>query len=693
MDNMERLVDQVIAIDSSKSRSDILVDLKHTKNVETTINRIFDGDFLNGTERDPSKSAFLIIDSDDDNDSMDQTPPPRRRQKSPQPVPLQDTLEKLSFDTSSPKASYSNNIQMPTPRRKIQIGDELDDFYSTPPPAEKEDTFSLLSDDNENNDAEPPQPSPPSFLSLDDDRTIPLPSAQTTSHKETKTSSVFGAHFDNDDDDVDELPSATDFFDDLLLKKPATPIVELDDDDDDAIEITSPAPANKPSSMDRKGKRRAYEYDYDFDTIVDPPPSNRRRLDQTPSDDIAPTTTAERREKEREEKKRQKELAAEEKMRQKAKALEEKRQKELVAEEKKRQRAQALEKKQREKELKQLEKERKTLFEKENRIRADRNEILKEIIVDIHPDFLKTKPGKLLELVLTKKEAEFQDLSLRHPDPFYTLSWRRKTNSEWDPNSRAFIPLPSTKIVQEPVVLVYVDIPEFTKRIQAKTIDRYIDLIEQDCNGRQILLLIEGLEVYYKKKMLLKRRQFEAEVRDSFNDAGEGSSTSTNTSKRKNNLANLDDGLEPGDVEECLNYLQLVRGVMLVPTKDDEDTASWIESLTTDLALGRYKSKNINDSYRVSKSGSDPKDIYSKMLQEVQLCTPAIADSISCAYPTLQSLHRAYQRRNPSDGELMLSALEVERSVLRQRDRKINRLMARKIFTLFTSDDPEQILY
>ncbi|KAK4514259.1 putative cell survival pathways protein [Mucor velutinosus] len=671
MENMDELVDQVLAIDSSKSRSDILIDLKHTKSVETTINRIFDGDFLNGTERDLSKSAFLIIDSDDDNDTLDQEPP-KQRQISPQAVTLQDSFEELSFDRGSPKASYSNDSQMPTPKRKPQTRDELDDFFNTPPPADKEDTFLLLEDDDENDFGRPPPSSSPSFLSLDDDKMTPLSPVQLTMRKEEKTNSIFGAHFDNDDDDVDELPSATDFFDELLLKKPATPIVELDDDDDDdAIEIISSPPTNKSSSIDRKGKRRAYEYDFDFDTIVDPPPSNRRRLDEDPLDDAVPTTSAERREKEKEEKKLQRELAAEEKKRQKAKALEEK---------------------QRQKEQKQLEKERKTLFEKENRIRADRNEILKEIIVDIHPNFLKTKPGELLELVLTKKEVEFQNLLLQHPDPSYTLSWRRKTNSEWDPSSQAFIPLCKTKIIQEPVVLVYVDIPKFTQRIQAKTIDKYIDVIERDCDGRQIMLLIEGLEAYYKKKMLLKRRQFDAEVRDAFN-ADEGSSNTTNTSKRKNNLANLDDGLEPGDVEECLNYLQLVRGVMLVPTKDDEDTASWIESLTTDLALGRYKSKNVNDSYKVGKSGSDPKDTYLKMLQEIQLCTPAIADSVAWAYPTLQSLHRAYQRKNASDGELLLAALEVERSALRQRDRKINRLMSRKIYTIFTSDDPEQILY
>lgn len=43
MSKFEALVDYVIAIDSSKSRSDVLLDLEYTKSAEETINRIFDG--------------------------------------------------------------------------------------------------------------------------------------------------------------------------------------------------------------------------------------------------------------------------------------------------------------------------------------------------------------------------------------------------------------------------------------------------------------------------------------------------------------------------------------------------------------------------------------------------------------------------------------------------------------------------
>lgn len=47
------------------------------------------------------------------------------------------------------------------------------------------------------------------------------------------------------------------------------------------------------------------------------------------------------------------------------------------------------------------------------------------------------------------------------------------------------------------------------------------------------------------------------------------------------------------------------------------------------------------------------------MLQEIQLCTPAVAKSVMDTYPTLQSLHRAYERKEQTEGELLLANLEV----------------------------------
>ncbi|KAI8327207.1 hypothetical protein EDC96DRAFT_105524 [Choanephora cucurbitarum] len=306
------------------------------------------------------------------------------------------------------------------------------------------------------------------------------------------------------------------------------------------------------------------------------------------------------------------------------------------------------------------------------------------MLIDIHPQFLQSKPGQLLEALLKSKEAHLRDLTTYETLPNYTIGWRRRCQSEWDQNSQAFMPLETAKIVKEPVVLIYLDTLTFINHLQADTLDQLVNSLERP--GRQIMMLIEGLEGYYKKKMLMTRRAFASQVLQ----------TTTTATKKKSNSINqaISEGPGKEEVEERLNYLQLMRHVMLVTTKDAQDTASWIESLTIDLGLGRYKSKNLNNSFKVSKCGHDAHDTFFKMLQEVQLCTPAIATSIMSHYPTLQSLHQAYQSTQTiSEAELMLADLEVERSALQTRDRKINRVMSRKMYTIFNSQDPEQIIY
>ncbi|KAI7897531.1 uncharacterized protein BX663DRAFT_533796 [Cokeromyces recurvatus] len=250
------------------------------------------------------------------------------------------------------------------------------------------------------------------------------------------------------------------------------------------------------------------------------------------------------------------------------------------------------------------------------------------MILDIHPDFLKsTNTGKLLETTLHEKDVDVRNLLIQDPyEPAYTIAWRRKCRSEWNMDSQTFIPLETMKIMNEPVVLVHIDSLQFVHHVKNNTMNSYIDRIQKSCQNRQIILMIEGLDNYYKKKKLLQRRQFDSQVRQTM---------SQNPIKKRNNRNNEDliNGPEPAMVEECINYLQLVRHVMFVLTKDDKDSARWIESLTIDLGLGRYKSKNINNSYR------------------------------------------------------------VERSAFQARDRKVNRVMSKKIYTIFNSDDPEQIIY
>ncbi|KAJ3206002.1 hypothetical protein HDU67_008517 [Dinochytrium kinnereticum] len=57
---LNRWAADVLALFPTRTLADVLIDLKHTRSVESTINRILDDTFLAGTERDPSFDVILV---------------------------------------------------------------------------------------------------------------------------------------------------------------------------------------------------------------------------------------------------------------------------------------------------------------------------------------------------------------------------------------------------------------------------------------------------------------------------------------------------------------------------------------------------------------------------------------------------------------------------------------------------------
>ncbi|KAG1054378.1 hypothetical protein G6F43_003613 [Rhizopus delemar] len=753
MDNIDQFVEQVLNIDNSKSPSDIRKDLEYTKSVEATLNRIFDGEFLQGikTSNKPD-NALVILDSDEEDISLSNSQTSSQQINRyidnifDQPVlkpkskeEIENTDDILSSSSSKNKTKSTANksnkllatedIQITArpfelfvdetnnrkrikgkekesssiPKDYTQIKDlevisDDEDLLTLgkldSPAKEDVDLFEnnsnidLLSfDDDLNSPAEINEDifnftdaddilltkeTPKRKVSTDNDENQTSLFEGASNHKRIKSKNTDDSSFfnktpaaspstnvcldekedvlpfsidDSDEEDADmvHLPTSDEFFDDLLSLEEDKDIIEIDSPEDTIIE-------------DRKGKKRAHTYSTNI---------SRSRSGSSSSIELFST-------------RKSNELTPKEKKR-------------LEAEERKRKRQELAEEKKRQKELKQQEKERQMLYEKENRIRNNRDEILKEMIVDIHPNFRLTNAGKLLEAALKKKLAEVHSLLDQEKDnPRYTIAWRRKCSAEWNTDSQTFIPLEKMNIIKEPFVLIYMHIDELNELIQSETIYNHIKQIQQSVKDDQILLLIEGLEPYYKKRALLQKRIFDNQVRQNIQDIN---TVAASSSRRVRGVEDIEKLPSRETIEQCLNELQILHDIMIVPTKNDEDTASWIESLTTDLALGRYKSKNMNNIYKGIKSGADPNDTYSKMLQEIQLCTPAVAKSVMNEYPTIQLLHQKYKELDQPTGEMLLSSLEVERSALQARDRTINRVMSKKIYSIFNSDDPDLFLY
>ncbi|RCH99124.1 hypothetical protein CU098_003705 [Rhizopus stolonifer] len=727
MDNIDQLVEQVLNVDSSKSTFDIRKDLEHTKSVELTLNRIFDGEFLRGIkENSGANSALIILDSDEENTTPQITtatthndvfdidnlfsspdliekPKESRKRKTSELFdlfddPFSSSTKKPRKEVASRRGSISSigsasegpfdlfddtfsrssskgpfdlfgdkdkkTTKEKGKEKKEDNSEEEDVFLFDPFDSPKNKGIDLFDGSEDLNLRSSPAKEDTFGFDFDDLDDILAPKEDKVRKDKERESSVdslviskniLDSKEDEDeilsptisglDDDMIHVPTPDEFFDDLLLLQQDKEIIDIDSITTDRKRKKQTRDGSDSSSR----KRSCSVSSLDSMTFLESSASETRNTELTPKE-----------------------------------------KKKLQAEERKKQREQAAEEKKRKKEERQREREQQALFEKENRVRSNRNEILKEMIVDMHPDFRLQNAGKLLESVLKTKMAQVSSLLDQERNPQYTIAWRRKCNAEWNTDSQAFIPLQNTKITNEPFVLVYMLVNELNELIQTDEIYEHMKKIQQSKKGHQVILLIEGLEPYYKKRALLQKRFFENQVRQAIQDPN---ASSTGTNRRAKNTENIDSLPSRETVEEHLNELQIMYDIMLVPTKDEEDTASWIESLTTDLALGRYKDKNLNNSYKGIKSGVDPHDTYFKMLQEIQLCTPAVAKSVMTEYPTIQLLHQKYEEINRTKGEMLLSNLEVQRSVLQARDRTINRVMSKKIYTIFSSDDPDLFLY
>ncbi|CEG76216.1 hypothetical protein RMATCC62417_11145 [Rhizopus microsporus] len=734
MDNIDQLVKQVLIVDDSKDPASIRRDLEYTQNVEATLNRIFDGEFLKGIKDNKPNDTLIILDSDEEDTyqaesrnnaaakvvnadifdintvfsdpvvktlnksskrkfmdpfgDFDDIPVPSSSKKKPTRISdsTSSFLKKAGQSSKGPFDLFnSQEDKGETDRKKKgKERESADNFFleeELQPVSEDEELFFLkeidstitssikksteliaFNDDEEDILVKKTTERPPKDKSKDDASllkeiddegsftfaehegidSVNEEKDNTLSREDVSKRSTSTSIFDiEEEEDILHVPTQDEFFDELLSLKKDKIVIDIDSFEED--------------ESNKKRKRRQYD-----DQHIE---SNDDRYALLSLEELSSS--------------------------QDKSALTVKEKKKLEAEERKRKRQEAAEEKKRLKEFKQKEKERQTLFEKENRNKTDRTAILKEMILDIHPDFLLTDAGKLLEASLIPKMAEIRPLS-EHSEFRYTISWKRKCQAEWHSESQTFIPLRNMKIIQEPYVLIYMPVDKLNEHIQSETIFDHMEQAQSSAKDRQILLIIEGLEAYYKKRALIQRRHFQNQVRQSIERPNNDSPSSR---KRKSGQENLESLPSRETVEQYLNELQIVKNIMVVPTKNSEDTVVWIENLTIDLGLGRYKTKNLNSTYKGGKSGANEVDTYFKMLQEIQLCTPAIAKSIMKAYPTLQSLHQSYRELDKPSGEMMLADLEVERSAIRARDRNVNRVMSKKIYTIFNSDDPDLFLY
>ncbi|PKY37327.1 hypothetical protein RhiirA4_493476, partial [Rhizophagus irregularis] len=312
----------------------------------------------------------------------------------------------------------------------------------------------------------------------------------------------------------------------------------------------------------------------------------------------------------------------------------------------------------RQKEEREAEKKRLKQIQEVNKIKGNKLEICRELIVDVSND-LSSK--SLVDYLRDNPKYNYMTINTFQHDIPNIIKWRRKVTAEWDDELCAFMPIPE-KIQDESFVLIYFDVSEFIKLIKDDNLSENINRLRETFINKKLVILIEGYENYCRKRKTQINRNFTDAVRLGIedHDVEDMETTRVPTKKKKKNYEQEPD-LE--EVEEKFLWLQIIAKCLIIHTKDFEDTVETIGILSTDIATIPYKNRNCDLNFWVEgqvRVGTGSSDTWLRMLQEIQLVTEPVARGIINIYPTVKSLYDAYKKcLTREEAESLLSFVEV----------------------------------
>ncbi|CAG8585337.1 23556_t:CDS:2 [Gigaspora rosea] len=289
---------------------------------------------------------------------------------------------------------------------------------------------------------------------------------------------------------------------------------------------------------------------------------------------------------------------------------------------------------QRKKEEREAEKQREKQFQQVNKLKYDKLEMTREMIVDIENSLME---GSLGPLIRDNLETKMMTLNTFQHNVPGIIKFRRKVRAEWNDELCAFVPIP--EIIQEEIyVFHYLEIETIVQFIENDSLHTHIRNLQKIFHNKKLVILIKGFDGYCRKKKTQHNRTFTNAVRIGIDP---GIENDVHLKKKPT----MNKGPDQEKIEEEFIWLQLIAKVMIVHTKDTEETAEIIGTLSSEIAAIPYKNRNGELNFWVEnqiRAGIDHSDTWCRMLQEIQHVTEPVAKGILNKHSTIKSLYDAY---------------------------------------------------
>jgi len=627
------MADEVSAVCPDVSPDDILIDLRKTNSTLNTINRIFDGSFLEGTSKDPSLHVAqaakpLMYDKKQLDISSDEEMPtiiPKKRKLSPRSLEVIDLISdeeptgyrrRLGSQGSVASSAFQSS-QISTLKTSLQNVISMDISCSKG----DEDFFGNLN---------------------------------KKATKTTIASSLTRRYsFESSDDEIlnafyPRKQQSTQSFDKLDLK--------ISDEDT--------APTKNP---DLNTDASSDEDLNDAELIKQPIRKKKRTPEEIEADKL-----------EKEEKKR---LKAEER----ARLKEEK--KRMKEDEKRSAKAAKEAEKNGERPTKKFaapknngkpvakEVLEKRVMKAANKLRT-KTETMQEMIIEFDSVY-RDGPNRIAPTVVEDLGAEI--LTKRLPIP-NSILFVRKVNRRWSDLTKSWNPCEET-LEYEKYILVLINADDFAMKIATRKLKNFIVKdIKEKYDGYEVILLIEGLGNYHKKQKREINKHFQASML-----------------KDTPIVYEIDDMPDAQTVQVTLMELQFEQKIHVQCAKDADESAEWIGSIAKEIAVIPEQSRRSNHAFNLNfgdkpASGKDLTDTWKKMLMQYFSVSPEKADAIVRVYPTINKLYTAYSKCGSKKAcEEMLCGIEVTNAA-RTKVTRMGPAISKRVYEGFMGDDPDEIM-
>jgi len=310
-----------------------------------------------------------------------------------------------------------------------------------------------------------------------------------------------------------------------------------------------------------------------------------------------------------------------------------------------------------EKQRQNREKQARQLYQDANKVNRKKDDLLNEMIINLSRPVIRDFDKQDYKAELAPIEIK----EVIHNENMVT--WSRKANSVYEPESDSFKPS-NLHVIDEKVCVFVYKAQEFLDMMEMETMIMKFSEIRSKNKSRfdNFIILINGYDQIIQKLKTQENRNYTAKVRSQMLD-GDDSGPGKKTKKRKTTAKTIS-SYSADEIESEIAQLQ-VNGFKIFPTKNNHETIQWLKSFTYTISSARYDKVERNPDLAnigTIKSGVNTHDTYLKMLLQFKFMTEVKANRVIDQLPTLFHLYNAVSKNRippgPDGKPLMASNIQ-----------------------------------